>query len=665
MKAFQVPRPEIPAAAYLHPRTGDGLVLPLGGMGAGGIGEPSRQGFGPWSLDAGEQVQRHLPACQFSLFEQSFNGLPQAYALSSGAGAGERLSRWQWYPPEHCQTRSLFPRSWHKYDGIFQSEIVCEQFSPFWAGCYQETSYPVGVFNWTFHNPTDEPMTLSLMLTWQNMVGWFTNAAKQNPGRYEAKWQESTGNFNQWITDHFRVGCLFNRVRPYDELQEGEGQMAIASIINPALEVYHIGRWNPDGDGGEVWDWFARNGMLPDPQDETPAEPGEQVASALAIRFTVRPGRGKKIPFILAWDFPVMEFAPGITYFQRHSDFFARTGNNAWTVVRTALKHSDVWREKIMAWQRPILERNDLPDWLPGVLCNGLAQLVDGGTIWTAGTETDPIGQFARLHGAAEGETGYEDLLARLLDSFALVMLFPRLDKAVLEAYGRAIVTNRIVPQNLGSPRQHPWEQTTAPEQPNGLLASAFMVQVYRGYLLTGATDTEFLWECWGAITQALKLESSPEPHPLWPVALTAAMRIGTVLLEASPMNPALEPADYPEGVKALLTRCETTLEQVQPVTEPSSAQLIAVLYAKVLHLDMYSAGEEQNQNLLDFARHVPQYATPETHLAAAAYLLTQGETERAWAIAQSNLSVLEKNDDNASWGYWLLYGLLTDFNAM
>ncbi|MGB0560573.1 MAG: GH116 family glycosyl-hydrolase [Spirulinaceae cyanobacterium] len=661
MKAFQVPRPEIPAAAHSHPLAGDGLVLPLGGIGAGGIGEPSRQGFGPWALDAGEQVQHHLPACQFSLFEQSLNGRPQAYALSSGASAGETLSRWQWYPAEHCQTRSLFPRSWHKYAGVFQSEIVCEQFSPFWAGSYQETSYPVGVFNWTFHNPTDEPITLSLMLTWQNMVGWFTNAAKQNPGRYEPKWQESTGNYNQWITDHFRVGCLFNRVRPYDELQEGEGQMAIASIINPALEVYHIGRWNPESDGDAVWNWFARNGMLPDQQDETPAEPGEQVASALTIRFTVRPGRGKKIPFILAWDFPVMEFAPGVTYFQRHSDFFARTGNNAWTVVRTALKHSDVWREKIMAWQQPLLERSDIPDWLPSLLCNSLAQFVDGGTLWTAGTETDPIGQFARLNKHAEGGSSYEDLPTRLLDSFALVMLFPRLDKAVLELYARAISTTGTVPQNLGSPRQHPWEQVSLLEQPGTLLPSAFVVQVYRDYLLTGATDTAFLWECWGAIVQALAIEPPTEPEPLWPIALAATIRICGVLLESPPMNPALEPADYPEGVKALLTRCETALAQVQPAAEPSTAQLIAALYGEVLQLDLAEVGD--GGALLEFARQVSAAAEFETCLAAAAYLLVKGETEAAWKVAELGLPALAQQNQGL-WGYWLLYGLLTGFKV-
>jgi uncharacterized protein (DUF608 family) len=73
-----------------------------------------------------------------------------------------------------------------------------------------------------------------------------------------------------------------------------------------------------------------------------PAAPGEQIAAAIAIRFTIRPGRTRKIPFILAWDFPVTEFAPGINYYRRYTDFFGRTGNNAWSVARTAFKHNEL-----------------------------------------------------------------------------------------------------------------------------------------------------------------------------------------------------------------------------------------------------------------------------------------------------------------------------------
>ncbi|MEB3160856.1 MAG: GH116 family glycosyl-hydrolase, partial [Synechocystis sp.] len=341
-----VQKPEIPACAWRralgkdwkNPYTvryasnlddGPHHGMPLGGFGAGCIGRSPRGEFNLWHLDGGNHTFKNLPACQFSVYEQVEGEQPQAYAMGTAAPEEGTLSRWQWYPAEKGEYSALYPRSWYEYQGVFKSELICEQFSPVWGGNYQESSYPLAVFDWTIHNPTDKPITLSIMLTWQNTVGWFTNAIKsptvklRDDGSPEYEYQprlgDSTGNFNQWIQDGFRVGCLFNRIQLRDALGEGEGQMCIASVSNPSVEVFYHSRWNPQGDGSELWDFFAGNGSLPDIQDETPAEPGEQIAGAMCLRFTVRPGKTKKIPFLLAWDLPITEFAQGITYYRRYT----------------------------------------------------------------------------------------------------------------------------------------------------------------------------------------------------------------------------------------------------------------------------------------------------------------------------------------------------------
>ena len=598
--------------------------MPLGGFGAGCIGRSPRGDFNLWHLDGGEHIFRSLPPCQFSVFEKPEGGQAQAYAMATEAPQ-ESLSRWRWYPSEKGTYHALYPRSWYEYAGVFQSEIICEQFSPIWAESYQESSYPVAIFDWSVRNPTDKPITLSIMLTWQNTVGWFTNGIKSPEVKvrddgspvyeYQPRWGDSTGNFNQWIQDFHRVGCLLTRVRPHAEIGEGEGQMAIASVTNPRVEVFHLGRWNPDGDGSEVWDYFAGDGSLPDTEDETPASPGEQIATAMAIRFTVRPGKTFKIPFILAWDFPITEFAEGIEYYRRHTDFFGRTGNNAWTVVRTALKHSDMWRDRIEEWQNPILQDTSLPDWFKMALFNELYLLADGGTLWTAATENDPVGQF----GVCEclDYRWYESLDVRLYGSFGLLMLFPRLDKAVLEAFARAIPTGdntpRIIgynqasairkakgatPHDLGAPNEHPWEKTnyTSYQDCNQWkdLSCDFVLQVYRDYLLTGKKDILFLWECWDAVVETLAYvktfdkdgdgipENSGAPDQtfddwrlqgvsaycggLWIAALEAAIAIGDVLLTHPHPIPQMAPDNYPEGIETVLEDYQTWLTQSRPI---------------------------------------------------------------------------------------------------
>jgi non-lysosomal glucosylceramidase len=599
--------------------------MPLGGFGAGCVGRSPRGDFNLWHLDGGEHIFRSLPACQFSIFEQPEDGTAQAYAMSTEPPSDGTLSSWFWYPQEKGTYSALYPRSWYEYQGVFQTELICEQFSPIWAGNYQESSYPVALFEWTAHNPTDKPITLSIMFTWQNIVGWFTNAIKSPKVKvrddgspvyeYQPRWGDSTGNLNQWIVDNFRVGCLLDRIQLHDEVREGEGQVCIATISNPSLEVFYHSRWNPNGDGSDLWDFFAMNGSLPDYQDETPAEPGEQIAAAIAVRFTIRPGKTKKIPFILAWDLPITEFAEGVQYYRRYTDFFGRNGKNAWPVVRTALKHGDMWRERIQEWQSPILKRDDLPDWFKMALFNELYLLTDGGTLWTAATENDPAGQFGVLE--CLDYRWYESLDVRLYGSFALAMLWPRLDKAILESFARAIPkgdkTPRIIgynqaaairkaegatPHDLGAPNEHPWEKTnyTSYQDCNLWkdLGSDFVLQVYRDFILTGATDFDFLWECWGAITQTLAYlkefdldndgipENSGAPDQtfddwqlrgisaycggLWIAALEAAIAIGNTLLENPPNNEDLEPENYPESVENHLKNYQNWLDLARPL---------------------------------------------------------------------------------------------------
>jgi len=360
---------------------------------------------------------------------------------------------------------------------------------------------------------------------------------------YQPCWGESTDNYNRWIEKNFRVGCLMSRLSTTNIPVEGEGQWAIATVSNPAVEIFYYSRWNPGGTGAQIWEPFARTGELSEEEDESPAAAGERIACAIAVRFTTRPGRTRKIPFILAWDFPVTEFGvktqdlarlgempstqigTQIGYYRRYTDFFGRNGKNAWSMVRTALKHSDSWKEQIQAWQKQVLENCDLPNWFKMALFNELYLLTGGGTLWTTASEDDPVGQFAIWESV--DYHWYESLDVRLYGAFPLVYLWPKLEKIVLLAYARAIPTfdrrTRVIgynqvkaarkvmdatPHDLGAPNEHPWEQTnyTSYQDCNQWkdLPCDFVLQVYREFVLTGSTDIEFLQECWPAIVGTL-----------------------------------------------------------------------------------------------------------------------------------------------------------------
>jgi non-lysosomal glucosylceramidase len=569
--------------------------MPLGGFGAGCIGRSHNGQFNLWHVDGGEHIFQNFAGCQFSVFEQTAQGT-QAYALATAGPADGSLASWQWYPAtDSGDYEALYPRSWYHYRNVLSVELTCEQFSPIVAQNYQETSYPIAVFLWTAHNPTDEPITLSLMLSWENMAGWFMNTAKtpdvkqRDDGSpyydYVPRIRQSAGNVNHLVGDEHRIGIVMGQSQRSEQPAEGDGEWAIGSLFNPLNEVTYHTRWNPAGDGADLWNNFAADGVLTNVDNETPATEMERIGGAIAIKFTIRPGRSRQIPFILAWDFPVMEFSQGVEYLKRYTDFFGRSGRNSWAMIRTALKQHITWREKIVAWQAPIVEREDLPDWFKMALFNELYDLTQGGALWSAASELDPVGQYAVLE--CLDYRWYESLDVRLYGSFGLLMLWPKLEKAVINAFARAIPkqddklrtigyyatigeTRDPVPQklkgatphDLGAPNQHVWEITnyTSYQDCNLWkdLGSDFVLQVYRNYLLTGANDVEFLTECWPAVIETLhylktfdqdgdgipenggapdqtfddwKLEGvSAYCGGLWIAALEAAIAIGKIL---------------------------------------------------------------------------------------------------------------------------------------
>ncbi|MEL6554165.1 MAG: GH116 family glycosyl hydrolase [Cyanobacteria bacterium J06621_11] len=598
---------------------------PLGGFGAGCIGRAPSGSFNLWHLDGGEHVFDQFPGCQFSVHEESADG-SKTYAMATDRPNGrpddrpddrpaQELGSWQWYPAsienkqtgnkqtENKQTgtySALYPRSWYAYENIFQATLTCEQFSPIWKDNYQESSYPTAVFVWTANNPTDEPITLSIMLSWENMVGWFTNSEnspeiqQREDGSpfydYVPPLRQSRTNYNKLVcTDGKATGFVMDGEWGA-EPTEGDGQFAVAARHLEAESFYQT-RWNPAGDGADLWQQFSTDGSLANTEDASEST-GERIGGAIALRFTLAPGETKQIPFSLSWDLPVTEFAQGKRAYRRYTDFFDRGGRNAWKIATTALDSYIAWQQKIKAWQQPILERTDLPAWLKMALFNELYDLTSGGTLWSAASENDPVGQFGVLE--CIDYRWYESLDVRLYGGFATLLLWPELEKSILRAFARAIPTaddkKRIIgyyytigeenhlaprklkgatPHDLGAPNEDPWIATnyTSYQDCNQWkdLSSDFVIQVYRAFQATGSTDIDFLADCWPAVVETLAytklfdtdgdglIENSGAPDQtfddwrlqgisaycggLWIAALSAAIAMGEALQKHGKKN--------------------------------------------------------------------------------------------------------------------------------
>jgi non-lysosomal glucosylceramidase len=535
--------------------------MPLGGFGAGCIGRAPDGSFNLWHLDGGEHWFGTLPDCQFALYEHDGSG-SRAHALAvkperdaSRPDAGEPLSSWSWYPsstPERSTGRyeARYPISRTTYSGVYAAEVSCEAFSPILPGDYRRTSYPVAVFRWRLANPTDRPLDLSLLLSWRNTTGWFTNTDPsasvhfRDDGSPEHNYVpaigRSRGQSNRWLEQPGLKGVLLDGERG-NPVAEGQGQWCIAvpdeGVLGrtgaAALAIQRCSRWNPAGDGSELWSRFAADGSIPDSNNDRRGSDDDPASAAIAVKLTLQPGESLEIPVVISWDLPVTAFASGTQARRRYTDFFGANGDNAAAIAAEALREWPQWREQIDAWQRPVVERTDLPEQLRMALFNELYDLASGGSLWTASSAADPVGRFGVLE--CLDYAWYESLDVRLYGSFALLQLWPELDKSVLRSFARAIPASDATPRpigwyftqgkgrveaarkltgatphDLGAPNERPWDATnyTAYQDCNLWkdLASDFVLQVWRTFRLApSGEDLRFLADCWPAAVTALR----------------------------------------------------------------------------------------------------------------------------------------------------------------
>jgi non-lysosomal glucosylceramidase len=155
----------------------DGLWqgAPVGGIGAGTFSRSYRGNFERWHIKAGVHKYQNVAANQFAVFVQPEGEPAMAQVLSTGKPAGTALSAWNWtYPAGGGEYAALYPKSWFAYRSPqLPITLTVEQFSPVLPNNYKETSYPVAIYNWYAENPSSKPVTVSLLFSWTNMVGWF------------------------------------------------------------------------------------------------------------------------------------------------------------------------------------------------------------------------------------------------------------------------------------------------------------------------------------------------------------------------------------------------------------------------------------------------------------------------------------------------------------
>ena len=506
---------------------------PVGGFGSGSFSRTYRGDFARWHIKAGVHKYAPVDANQFAMFQQvegEANGT--ARVLMTDHPKSGRLASWQWdYPIGAGEYAALYPKSWYDYTWEkFPAHVVLEQFSPVLPDNYRESSYPVAVYRWHAENPTQHKVTVSVLLSWTNMVGWFRTFTRDFQGA------PNQGNHNQFASEpvdgQTMKGVVFGRNRANTAPNEMDGEFTIAAMESPGVEVSYQATFPAEGDGKVVWDHFAKDGRLAN-NDLSWVSDGEKLAGAITVRFTLLPGEKKTIPMVISWDLPVVEFGQGRKWNRRYTDFYGTNGNNAWAIARDGLRNATAWSDAIDAWQAPYVNDESKPLWYRGMLFNELYTLTDGGSFWgrPVGSDSKTSSSFALLE--CFDYAYYGTLDVRFYASLPLLKFWPEIDKQVLREFadtvprewpekgqwvwksqqaGEPILHKRkkigAVPHDLGVPEGDPFISVNEPgwQDTNDWkdLNSKFILMIYRDYVLTGRKDTAFLRETWPAVQQAV-----------------------------------------------------------------------------------------------------------------------------------------------------------------
>lgn len=506
---------------------------PVGGFGAGTFSRTFRGDFARWHMQPGVHKYQTIYANQFAMFQKS-EGDSEGVAkvLFAGHPAQGELSSWNWdYPVGAGDYAALYPKSWFDYRwGKFPARVTLEQFSPILPDNYKETSYPVAVCRWHAENPTKKAVTISVLISWTNMLGWFRGYDRD----FRAALNE--GNHNRFHLERLggstMKGIVFEHNRASKLPNSWDGEMSIAALESPGVEVSYLTTFSPQGDGNEVWSTFSKDGTLSNASPPWLSS-GEPLAGAIAVKFTLQPGEKKIVPMVLSWDLPVVEFGSGRKWYRRYTDFYGTSGENSWAIARDGLQNAAAWCSAIEAWQAPYSNDESKPAWYRGMLFNELYVLADGGSFWGR-----PVGADAKTPATYSfmecfDYPYYETLDVRFYGSMPLAKFWPDIEKQVMRNFADTVPKNLddrmmwiwktiearkltfrdrktkgAVPHDLGVPAEDPFFQVNqfSWQDTNGWkdLNSKFVLMVYRDYVLTGSKDTEFLKYTWPAVQEAL-----------------------------------------------------------------------------------------------------------------------------------------------------------------
>ncbi|XP_044480354.1 non-lysosomal glucosylceramidase-like isoform X3 [Mangifera indica] len=227
---------------------------------------------------------------------------PKSPEVSSRQGSASGIKSWDWnLKGEKCTYHALYPRAWTVYEGEPDPElrIVCRQISPIIPNNYKESSLPVSVFTFTLSNSGQTPADVTLLFTWANSVGGasalsgdhFNSKMMTKGGVHGVTLHHKTANGRPPIT--FAIAA-----KETSNVRVTECPCFVITGDSEGITAKDM--WNEIKKNGS----FEHLDCI----ETSPSELGSSIGAAIAASLTVPSGTVCTVTFSLAWDSPEVRF---------------------------------------------------------------------------------------------------------------------------------------------------------------------------------------------------------------------------------------------------------------------------------------------------------------------------------------------------------------------
>ena len=323
-------------------------------------------------------------------------------------------------------------------DAEIPVDIELTAFSPLIPGEYIISSLPVAVFRYKLKNPLDRKVKVSVMLSWENLIGV--------GGDVNNIWDDRTGNFQEIYKKDGLKGLYFRSENKNDRSQkqncQGEYILLCSGegIRDKDISVYTS--WNVLEGREKIWNVFSDKGEFDNKESRRTGKTGEyHPAGAVSAKVELKKGEEREVVFIFSWYMP-HHFNANL---EDNGHYYQNYFSSAFDIAKYAANNYGNLLNKVRSWQDYIND-SDLPEWLKFKLLNDIYPIYSN-SVYTKD------GVFATLESPVSMVGALGTIDQRFSAHAFYTACFPKLDESELRLFAEKQLETGEIPHFSGNVR--------------------------------------------------------------------------------------------------------------------------------------------------------------------------------------------------------------------